>query len=416
MLNVLSTLKRIVESELHPEMPSNSNITVHPLSPIPKFLKTNKQQWFLIFGPLKVIFQIWSLWLVLGYRTSPAKWMLIQVGDEHCGFEPAVPGAPALTSNERQNPPSIPSLLIAQVICFLRNTNLIVDWHNFGYSILALKLGVKHPLVRISKFYEELCSRSATAHFTVTEAMGRALKKDYKITGPVITLHDRPTSQFRVLDELERSKFLMRLQETASHVDEIKRGSCKLIVSSTSWTPDEDFPLLLEALVNYSGLAKKSSSHLPKILAIITGKGPQKAEILIKIEALKSQNKLSMVCIKTAWLSLEDYAKLLGAADLGICLHTSSSGVDLPMKVVDMFGTGLPVVGWGVYESWPELVSEGINGRGFGSAAELNAILAELLGSDKSKMQKLRAGAIEEGKWRWDDEWDLRAGKLLELS
>lgn len=301
------------------------------------------------------------------------------------------------------------------MICFLRNTSLIVDWHNFGYSILALRLGVKHPLVRISKFYEELCSRSATAHFTVTEAMGRALKEDYKITGPVITLHDRPASKFCVLNDLDRAKFLVRLQDTAPHADEIKRGKLKLLVSSTSWTPDEDFSLLLEALVNYSSLAKSSSSHLPKILAIVTGKGPQKAEFLTKIETLESQNKLDMVRIKTAWLSLDDYAKLLGAADLGICLHTSSSGVDLPMKVVDMFGAGLPVVGWGAYKSWPELVTEGVNGRGFRNAAELNAILSELLGSDKSKMQTLRAGAIEEGKWRWDDEWESKAGKLLEL-
>ena len=312
-----------------------------------------------------------------------------------------------------QNPPSIPTLAIAQLICFIRNTHLIIDWHNFSHSILALKLGPRHPLVRISEWYERTFSQAATAHFTVTNAMARVLKQDYHITTPIFPLHDRPAAHFQPIGTSCRFAFLGRLPDTASVIDEIKTGKTRLLVSSTSWTPDEDFSLLLDALVSYSELATTSHPHLPEILAIITGKGPQKEHYLSQIAALNDQGKLEMATIKTAWLSMSDYASLLGAADLGVSLHISSSGVDLPMKVVDMFGAGLPVVGWGKFEAWPELVKEKVNGRGFGTAEDLQKVLVDLFGGDGEELKCLREGAVREGGRRWDDEWDQVAGRLL---
>ena len=60
----------------------------------------------------------------------------------------------------------------------------------------------------------------------------------------------------------------------------------------------------------------------------ITGKGPQKSYYL---EEIKKRN-FKFISIVTPWLEVEDYPKLLGSATLGISLHSSSSGLDLPMK------------------------------------------------------------------------------------
>ncbi|KAL4908593.1 hypothetical protein BDW74DRAFT_101962 [Aspergillus multicolor] len=379
------------ESEVHPDISSHPKISVVPIPPHPRFLQTSNKLLFLLVAPLKVLFQVFSLWWILTYSTKPAKWLLVQ------------------------NPPSIPTLAIASLVCLFRQTKLVIDWHNFGYTILALKLGDAHPLVRVSKWYENVFCRSATAHLCVTNAMASVLKKEFGLKAPILPLHDRPASYFQpILDEREGEEFLLSLPDAAPVRSLIKEGKSKVIVSSTSWTPDEDFSLLIDALCRYSEVSSTTNPQLPAILAIITGKGPQREMYVDRISELQEAGKLSKVTICTAWLSTNDYARLLASASLGVSLHTSSSGVDLPMKVVDMFGSGLPVVGWSKFEAWPELVTDGVNGKGFGSSKELAEQLVDLLGNPE-KLEKLRDGARAASSYRWDDEWAPVAGKLLGL-
>lgn len=382
-----------VESDPIPALTSHPNISIVALPRSPAFLQTDNKLLFLLFcAPLKVVLQVIGLWVCLAYRTRPARWLLVQ------------------------NPPAIPTLAVAGLVCFLRQTRLVVDWHNFGFSLLALKLGGEQSsVVKLARWYEIRCAAAAaSAHLCVTDAMGRVLRREFGIKTPVLTLRDRPAAHFQPIDDpQQRHEFLMSLPECEPVLQ--RERDVRVLVSSTSWTADEDFSVLIDALCRYSRCACSESPSLPSVLAIITGKGPQKERYLEQIAACEKAGELDKVTIKTAWFdSAHDYAKLLASASLGVSLHTSSSGVDLPMKVVDMFGAGLPVVGWDRFEAWPELVTEGVNGRGFGSAEQLAAHLVELFGNDAT-LATLREGARKESARRWEHEWDPVAGKLFGL-
>jgi len=372
--------------EAHPSV----NIIALP-SP-PQSLQTGNKLIFLVAGPLKVLLQVWQLWSVLAYQTGASEWMLVQ------------------------NPPSIPTLMLAVSICYFKRTKLVIDWHNFGYSVLALKLGQNHPLVQVSKVYEQLLGKFATAHFAVTDAMGHVLRSEFAITSPVLSLHDRPAPLFMPLSPSDRIAFLIQHELTTAKANEIIDGKTRLVVSSTSWTPDEDFSVLLKALCDYSTSAITDSPQLPELLVIITGKGALRQHYIDAVEALEAKQELEMVTIKTAWLSYEDYASLLGAADLGVSLHTSSSGVDLPMKVVDMFGAGTPVLGYNNFKAWSELVQEDVNGKGFSNAEQMAGLMKLLFDPANKQLDVLRDGALKASKRRWDSEWKPIAGRLFGLA
>lgn len=126
--------------------------------------------------------------------------------------------------------------------------------------------------------------------------------------------------------------------------------------------------------------------------------------------------RLKRVAFRTMWLSAEDYPLLLGSADLGVCLHTSSSGLDLPMKVVDMFGCGLPVCA-ASYSCIEELVKVERNGLLFSSSSELADHLLMLFNGFPNKcnvLASLRNGALETSfSAAWTTEWEEHAKPLV---
>jgi beta-1,4-mannosyltransferase len=197
--------------------------------------------------------------------------------------------------------------------------------------------------------------------------------------------------------------------------------TCPAQVSSTSWTPDEDLGMLLRAAKLYDDAASSATSGatLPRMLLIVTGKGPLRCAFEREAQLLA----LRHVAIRTAFLTAEDYALLLGSADLGISLHASSSGLDLPMKVVDMFGASLPVAALG-YATLAELVNPGVNGVTFADAKQLAGHLRTVLagfaggeddvaGGPTPTLARLRQGAAAWAAVRWDQEWLRVAAPLF---
>ncbi|XP_030847257.1 chitobiosyldiphosphodolichol beta-mannosyltransferase-like [Strongylocentrotus purpuratus] len=382
-------------SKPHEDLLSNKQITLHVMADPPsfKFLPS------IVRYGVKVIYQCFQLCWVLFFKMKLPSHIFVQ------------------------NPPAIPTLAVAWFACKVYGSKFVVDMHNYGYTILGITLGKTHPLVRFGEKFERFFGRQADGHFCVTEAMKTDLMDNWQIKRP-ITLYDRPAAKFRETPIEEQHELFTKLaadypefasesgMEGETAFTSMASGEARrldrrpaLLVSSTSWTEDEDFSILLSALEKYEAAKTEgvANSKLPALVCAITGKGPQKDYYKGLIE--KKQFKHVRIC--TPWLAAEDYPKLLGSADLGVCLHYSSSGLDLPMKVVDMFGCGLPVCAID-FKCIGELVKHEENGLIFKDAEELSSQFQDLLSSFPSKQGKLkvfRENLKTFQDLRWEESW-----------
>jgi beta-1,4-mannosyltransferase len=319
-----------------------------------------------------------------------------------------------------QNPPALPTLAVALLAARVRSAKLVIDWHNFGYTMLSLKMGRRHPVVRLARWYERIVGRYADVHFCVSRAMQEELQAYWGIRKAIV-LYDRPAEMFAPTPVPIRHDLLRRLQNKMSfpvpgyRVDGPDRPA--LIVSATSWTADEDFSVLLDAVSHCEKMICKYEREsrgrpFPPLWFFITGEGPLRTSYEDRIARLA----LRKIRLYTLWLSAEDYPLLLGTADLGLCLHRSSSGLDLPMKVADMFGSGLPVCALDYGPCLAEQVRHGENGLIFSTSTDLANQLYNLFKGfphDTPLLNHLRRNVSAGSRVRWAEEWKANAQSVF---
>ena len=230
-------------------------------------------------------------------------------------------------------------------------------------------------------------------------------------------LHDRPQEFFKRAVSAESADLFNRhawgRTSSGENAFYLPNGALRadrpaLLVSSTSWTADEDFSVLLDAVAMCDARVEKEKvPHFPNVRLVVTGKGDLLEYYKSKIAALS----LVRFTFYTEFLSFQDYARLLGSADLGVSLHFSSSKLDLPMKLVDMFGSELPVAAYD-YGCLSELVQSGRNGFTFTSREQLSQILFDTLRkfpSDLSILEKMRLEIKAFKKIKWSETWEEAA-------
>jgi beta-1,4-mannosyltransferase len=118
--------------------------------------------------------------------------------------------------------------------------------------------------------------------------------------GKAKTFYDRPPAHFQRISAPDCEQLFTRLPHLKPAANVL------LAVSSTSWTADEDFSLLLDALSTYERTAKR------KVCIIITGKGPLRRDFERDLTQRTEREKWQWVEVRLAWLEAADYPLLLG--------------------------------------------------------------------------------------------------------
>jgi beta-1,4-mannosyltransferase len=303
-----------------------------------------------------------------------------------------------------QNPPALPTLFVARWVSRLRGARMVIDWHNLSHTIVAVKVGEGHRAVKALARSERRGAKKAAAHLTVSKALADWLSRQYGVKATVV--YDRPTGAFTRPSSADAAAVWDKVAKEA------KLGPDRppIVVCPTSWTPDEDFDLLLEALERTE--RQLSSLPAPALAVFLTGRGALRESF----EARAARRNFKAIVVKTVWLEPADYPVFVGMADLGLCLHQSSSGLDLPMKLADLRGSGVPVAVFDYAPVLTEVMTPGHEGVTFNDPGDLANVLvtvAKRSHAPDSALAKSRTWLAANQPERWDAQWNTTARAVL---
>jgi beta-1,4-mannosyltransferase len=307
-----------------------------------------------------------------------------------------------------QNPPAFPTFAVTWWSLRRKGVRFFIDWHNLGYTLLRLRLGHWHPAIRLARWLERRDARRVEANLCVSRGLAAFLESRFGVTNAHV-LYDRPASAFVPIERGDRERHRQALFARLG----IHAETVGFVVCPTSWTEDEDFDVIIDAVVRLEHRirgweAAGRDRRFPDLVVLVTGDGERRAEFERRFAGLPARR----IQLRARWLEPEDYPRVVGSADLGLCLHRSSSGLDIPMKIADLFGAGVPVLALDYGACLAERVRHGDNGLLFSTAEQLADILFDLFESypaDQKRLERLRAGARKSSRPTWEEGWAREA-------
>jgi beta-1,4-mannosyltransferase len=311
-----------------------------------------------------------------------------------------------------QNPPAFPTFAVTWWSLRRKGVRFFIDWHNLGYTLLRLRLGHWHPAIRLARWLERRDARRVEANLCVSRGLAAFLESRFGVTNAHV-LYDRPASAFVPIERGDRERHRQALfARLGVHAETVG-----FVVCPTSWTEDEDFDVIIDAVVRLEHRvrgweATGRDRRFPDMVVLVTGDGERRAEFERRFAGLPARR----IQLRARWLEPDDYPRVVGSADLGLCLHRSSSGLDIPMKIVDLFGAGVPVLALDYGACLAERVRHGDNGLLFSTAEQLADILFDLFESypvDQKRLERLRAGARKSSRPTWEEGWTREARPVL---